>query len=378
MTASRLQKISVARAYWLVKLRWVALAGVILTVFFVRQVLKLSLPIFSLYSVAVLLGIYNLIIFFYLKYIRKTKIYSSVINRITNLQISLDLLSLALLIHFSGGIENPFIFYFIFHMIIASILLSRRDSFLQATFAVCLFSAIVGLEYFGILSHYSLKGFIASGTYNNFTYITGISFVFISTVYIATYMATSVSERLRKQDMNLRKANELLTEKDRAKSEYVLRLTHDIKEHLAAIQGCIEPVIDGITGVLNEKQKNLLQRADKRATKLSFFVRALLEISRIKLSKQDKADYFSINAIVNNAIACIETRAKDKNIMLTVHVDAAIDKIKGVETYIEETISNLLANSVKYTRKNGKINLDVTDKGEFVLIKIEEDRKSVV
>jgi hypothetical protein len=38
-------------------------------------------------------------------------------------------------VHFVGGLENPFIFYFIFHMVIASILLSQKAAYLQATSA---------------------------------------------------------------------------------------------------------------------------------------------------------------------------------------------------------------------------------------------------
>ncbi|HLD82536.1 MAG TPA: hypothetical protein VI976_01135, partial [Candidatus Omnitrophota bacterium] len=164
-----LQEGLIERNLWLIRLRWIAAIGVIFTVLFASQILKLFLPVLPLYTIALILGLYNLIFFILLGRIKNKESpdISFTANRIANLQISFDLTSLAFLIHFSGGIENPFIFYFIFHMIIASILLSRRASFLQATYAVVLFSSLVTLEYLGILPHHSLKGFIMHNQHNN-------------------------------------------------------------------------------------------------------------------------------------------------------------------------------------------------------------------
>lgn len=362
------------RLYWLIRLRWIAVAGVFSIVFLAKQILNLPFFISPLYCVAFLIGVYNFLFLVYLSQTnKKTEINLYVItNRIANAQISLDLFSLAALIHFSGGIENPFIFYFIFHMIIASILLSRRASFLQATLAVILFYSMVILEYFGFFPHYFLKGFVPFALHNNLLYISGMSFVFISTIYIAVYLATSISIKLREREKRLKEVNALLLEKDRIKSEYVLRVSHDIKEHLAAIQSCIEPVTGGITGILNEKQMNLLQRADERTGKLLFFVKALLEVTRIKLSREIKMEYFSFQDTLSDVIAHIASKARDKNISINSRVEPSIDKIRGAKDYIQETISNLLANSVKYTPGNGKIDINVADKGNSILIQIKD------
>src|SRR3989338_10975581 len=168
----------VERIRWLIRLRWIAVAGVLLAIAFSDRVLKLSLPVVPLYTTALAILIYNLAFSAISK-----KPYAAA-YRMANLQIGLDLVSLAALIHFSGGIENPFIFYFLFHIIIASILLSRRASFMQATFAVFLFCLMVILEYAGILKHHCLEGFIIHDQHTNPIHITGIAFAFISTLYI--------------------------------------------------------------------------------------------------------------------------------------------------------------------------------------------------
>ncbi len=361
----------VERLYWLIRLRCIAVIAVSLTIFLTGHVLDFSLAILPLYSIAITLGVYNLLFFILLKLVKGRET-ASVINRIANAQISLDLLSLAVLVHFSGGIENPFLFFFIFHMIIASILLKRLASFLQATFAITLFFAVVVLEYNGILSHYCLKEFIVHDQRHNPIYITGISFVFVSTLYIAVYLATSITRRLRQRERALEATNIQLEEKDDVKNEYVLRVTHGIKEHLSAIQGCLEPVAGGITGELNPRQFDLVQRAAHRTAKLMFFVKALLQITRIRLSREIKMEYFLLKDLVSELIGYASSKAVDKNISVSFTIESSIDKIRAAKEYIQETLTNLIVNSIKYTPRNGKIEINIWDKGSLILIEIKD------
>jgi len=361
----------VERLYWLIRLRWLAVIGAFFTVLFVNQGLKFKLPIIPLYATIILLFAVNIVFFFSMAWLKQKS--AALINRAANAQISLDLLILAVLIHFSGGIENPFIFYFIFHMIIASILLSRKASFLQATLAAVFFFAVVNLEYLGIIPHYCLKGFIIDCQYHNPVYLGGVSLVLVSTLYIAVYFASSIAKRLKQREIALNISNEQLQEKDNVKSEYVLRVSHDIKEDLAAIQGCLEPVARGITGELNPKQLDLIQRAARRTSSLLFFVKALLEITHIKLSKEVKMANFSFADALAEAIAHIASKALDKNISLNSSLEPTINTIRGSQEYIQETLVNLLANSVKYTPRNGRIQIKAGDKGNRILISISDN-----
>ena len=84
-------------------------------------------------------------------------------------------------------------------MIIASILLTRRAAFLQATYAIALFLLVCSLEYYKVILHYSLQEVFLYQLYDQKLYILGVSFAFISTIYISVYMATSISIQLRER-----------------------------------------------------------------------------------------------------------------------------------------------------------------------------------
>ncbi len=360
--------------YWLIRLRWFAVGGVVFTALFADKALGIKLDYGALYSIAAALGVYNLLFLLYLNRVRAAAgpDLPVITNRLANAQIPLDLLSLAALLHFSGGPENPFAYYFVFHMIIASILLTRRASYLQAAFASILFLAMAGLEYSGLWAHHCINKaglcFLGAGPLP----LLGSAAALVSTLFIAVYMATSISLELRKKEATLRAANLLLEEKDEIKSNYVLRVSHDVKEHLAAIQACLDPVLHGLTGPLVPAQEGLIRRSYARTEKLLVFVKALLEITRLKLSKRMETGPFSLLKTAENAVRLVEEKAADKKISLTWSVDKGADLITGAQIYIEESIAGFLANSVKYTPEGGSVELRVTDEGDKVKIRVTD------
>jgi signal transduction histidine kinase len=130
-----------------------------------------------------------------------TKEFASV-QKHAGIQIMTDHFFLICLIYFAGGIENPFIFYFLFHAIIGGILLEKKYSYLQALFATSLFALLLFLEYTAVLPHQPLKIFSAfrfsDELWNSEVYILCVFFALASTIFISVYFVTSIMDRLRK------------------------------------------------------------------------------------------------------------------------------------------------------------------------------------
>lgn len=362
-------------AYWLVKLRWIAIVYVLAGTYISSNFLGIGLHNVALYIIATLLSIYNISVFLALNHFMKTDRQAScrAVKNIINIQICADLFLLTVILHFSGGIENPLVFYFIFHMIIASILLSMRESYLQATFAVLLFGLLVLLEYNGkILPHYCLTGFVPYCLSKNKLYVIGTFFAFTTALYLAVYMANYIAIRLKHAEYAYRQANMMLREKDRIKDEYVLRVTHDIKGHLATIQGCLAVVSERVTGQLDEHIVDLIKRAHLRAVKLTNFVRALLRLTQMRLSNKLEMDTFSLSEALENVVSTVKGKAEDKSITLNCNIDGSGDEIYGDRFSIEEMISNLLLNAIKYTPENGTVEVASKNNENGVLVEIAD------
>jgi signal transduction histidine kinase/pSer/pThr/pTyr-binding forkhead associated (FHA) protein len=177
---------------------------------------------------------------------------------------------------------------------------------------------------------------------------------------------------LKKQEKALREANMQLKEKDRIKDEYVSRVTHDIKGHLAAIQSCLHIACDKSSGQLNEKQSDFLNRSRRRTAQLSDFVKELLNLTQMRLSGRLEMAPFSLPDCISNALTTVERKAQDKSITVTSNIEPSVGLIVANHFSISEMITNLLFNSIKYTPDNKTVHIEAKSLGDYIQIDISD------
>lgn len=201
----------VGRVAWQIRLRWFAALGVLGAAWFASSILNIQLPLWPLCTVGLSILFYNALFRLYLKRLEEEAVSeAAVFDRFAKVQTGLDWLAMILLVHFSGGVESPLLFYFIFHLIIASILLSPRACYFFATLAALALGALAILEYEGLIPHISL-GFISVPLYQNGLYIASVLVFFTTCLYISVYLATSVTINLRQKDEELLRLQQKLS-----------------------------------------------------------------------------------------------------------------------------------------------------------------------
>lgn len=186
----------IERVSWLIRLRWFASGGVIATTVAVANFLHLPIEEAKLIFIGLLIAAYNLL--FYHKHKTLKNDPKARINQFSDFaswQFFVDWLALICLVHYSGGIESPVIFYFIFHAIIASILIPPRTCYIHATVGVLLVGILALLEFYGIVPHVALPGFFLTH-YRQPFYVWGTFLFFASAIYVSIYLATSITKRL--------------------------------------------------------------------------------------------------------------------------------------------------------------------------------------
>ncbi len=360
------------RAFWLVKLRWIAILVLLGAVATTTGIMGMHLSSAKLYGLVGLLLGYNAALYGLLKVWTKRPgvQQSQQIGRVITFQISADLIILSTILHHAGGIENPFSFFFVFHMIMASILSSQRQSYAQATLAVVSFGTLVLLEALGVIAHYPLEGFYQGDLYRSPSYVAGFLLVFTVTLYLVVYMTSSIAQQLRDQQQALERANAQLEEKDKIKNQYVLRVTHDIKGHLAAIASTLQLVYDQTLGPLNEQQRDMAGRAYRRTGHCLEFIKTLLKVTRMKLSGRLDITCFSFRDLMGRAIGVVRQQAQAKEIQLSCRIDPTVGEVCGEIFMIEDALTNMLFNAVTYTPPGGSVEVEVRDQDHYVQINI--------
>ena len=170
----------------------------------------------------------------------------------------------------------------------------------------------------------------------------------------------------------LKKINQL-------KSDFVSIVAHEIKSPLNSVLMQLNVILDGLAGDLTEKQTELLQRASDRIKLLTSLSSELLDLSKIEsgLINQDRED-LDLVEIVTNQIADFKEQANAKSIRLVLEegekeISGKEIRMMGNRTNIEEVVSNLISNGIRYSPNGGKIEVRVRENSDYAIIKVSDE-----
>lgn len=215
----------VASVSWLIKLRWIAGAGVLIATWIVHNLFRVGAPIAVLYGIGVAILFYNTLFFIRERQAKQRNAPVDTFRSLIIWQTALDWLAMTLLFHFSGGVESPAIWYFIFHIIIAAIFFPRRTALLLSFLAIVLVSGTVFLEYIGWIPHQKLENFLPISLYQSPLYVFGVLGFFSTTAVFVTYLVGSIQDRLRQ-----REAEVILLSEDLQRATVRLRAVNEISK----------------------------------------------------------------------------------------------------------------------------------------------------
>jgi signal transduction histidine kinase len=200
----------VSSVAWLIRLRWIAGVGVILATWLVGVLFNLQTADAALYVIGAAILVYNLVFYLIERRLTRNTAPATAFESLAKWQVGLDWVAMALLIHFSGGIESPVILFFYFHIIIVSILFKQRIALAFAVLAVVILTGIAMLEYWDLLPHAPVSGFLPVPLYQNGLYVGAMLFFFACTGLIAAYLGSSINERLRRREQEVVELTESL------------------------------------------------------------------------------------------------------------------------------------------------------------------------
>lgn len=164
-----------------------------------------------------------------------------------------------------------------------------------------------------------------------------------------------------------------LKEVDRLRSEFVLIVSHDLRSPLATIQTCLKVVLDGILGEVDEKQRDMVQRAEKQAKALLIMVKDLLDFSRIRVGRSlQRTEPLRLTEIIQEIVDSISPRATDKSVTIALDLPSHFPPIYADRSNMERLFTNLISNAVKYNVEGGSINIKAMENEGSVSVEISD------
>jgi signal transduction histidine kinase len=411
-------EVLIGRIGWLVRLRWVAVAGSLAFIEVARRVLSIEVHLSRLLGVLAILALYNLAAELLLRRMRRVTLDGprSPWNRggagpvgpvarfllprtppgvdyydsraahaalFASAQIVLDLFFLALLLHYAGGIENPLRVFFIFHVIVASILLSRRATYGVASLGFLLLGCVALGELWGVFPHHSLQGhwrwdgYLDPGLVGTQVFLLGV------TLYVGAYLASSIAARLRRREMDvvvltrhlegearrLEEAYRELSMAERAKSEYMRKVAHELREPLGTVKTALSVALGSAPDSMSQRARGLIERAERRAGELAEMTRELLSLALARGGEAlAEPVAMSLGEIAREVLDEMGARAREAGIALSVEIQEGLSPFTGSPGGMADLMRNLLGNAIRYTPGGGSVSFSMREEdGELLL-----------
>ena len=167
--------------------------GILLAMLVSGVLLRYALPMRPLLITVGVLALLNLIYVWRNRRQAPTAIRGEM--RLVKLQMVGDLVALTVLLNLTGGIENPFFYLFVIHVIIASLLFKGREIYQITWLAIALFTTEVLLEYGSIIPHHHLLS--ASHLAHELPFILATLASFWLVMLFSAYMVASIMKHNR-------------------------------------------------------------------------------------------------------------------------------------------------------------------------------------
>jgi two-component system phosphate regulon sensor histidine kinase PhoR len=264
-----------------------------------------------------------------------------------------------------------------------SVLLTLVLSVFLYTFYKLNFPFLIG---FGVLCfvltffiiQYRVEHFIykrVKKIYDDLTLLESTSF---SKGQITTDMKT-LREEIDRYAKDKKLEIETLKIREEYRKEYIGNVSHELKTPLFTVQGYISTLLEGASSNKKLREKYLI-RADKGIERLTYIIKDLDMITRLEAGDLSlNIETFDIIKLIESVFDLLEMKAAAKKIALSFDIDYKNPVlVKGDKERIQQVLSNLIVNSIKYGDINGttevsvenliknKVIVRITDNGEGI------------
>ncbi|MEI6873512.1 MAG: HAMP domain-containing sensor histidine kinase [Spirochaetota bacterium] len=358
-------------ASWYIRLRWLAVFGVLSALALSSFAWHHTLPLGALLYITLALALLNALFHLYFFGAKGSKLSQTELGIFFEIQILCDYVLLYLLVYFTGFFENPFIYFFIFHILLTAYLFAARVVLGYVVVLVALSGMGAFLEYLRVLPHYPLFD-LPEASYRDELIPRLLGFV--STISISGYLGASINRRLKDTAMSVEIELNRYKSLDKIKSNFILQVTHELRGPLAAVKGFHEMIERGIAGPIEPKAAELLGRATRRTDGLLQMIDEMLDYAYMETEDRQRFARvpLKMEEIIAANVEALVASAEAKGIAIESHCQAGLT-IEANRDLLNIILSNLISNAIRYSPSGSRIRVTVQREAAELRIEVGDE-----
>ena len=140
------------------------------------------------------------------------------------------------------------------------------------------------------------------------------------------------------------------------KEDFILMLSHDMKNPLTAVIGSIDIIREGCLGAVNEEQEEYLQSAIDSCNEVVIMIDNLLDIKKFEAGKMQMTVHpHNVHELISKVSNQFARPARHEGIEFSVDLEPIKIEIEVDKNSFTRVLGNLLGNALKFTPEGGKI-----------------------
>ena len=156
---------------------------------------------------------------------------------------------------------------------------------------------------------------------------------------------------------------------EKLRREFSANVSHELKTPLQSILGYAEIMKNGL--VKDEDKQRFLERIHAEAGNMIELIQNIMELSRLDENKTlDEFEDVDLLKLAQSVTLRLKHKAQTKGVTLDVSGSSAC--VCGVQSILSEVLYNLVDNSIKYNKDNGKVDVKVQDGSEEVTVSVSD------
>lgn len=334
-----------------------------------------QLPTKPLHLLAAVLFAYNIVVFVVLYRYRCTRHCSHLyLVLLLHGTITFDFIFLTIALWLVGGAASPFTSFYILHIILAAMLMSRWEAFLQALFGYLLFAGLVFIQLFDLLPAYMPVGAVLSDTPMDWRFAGTLLTVQAILFSVTTLLVSEIAAALIRGEMALKELNAELKQLSEKRRDFMHVVTHNLKAPAAAATMLLETVENLWADNASNSARDAIKRARRRTQELSELVQELQQLSSLESGAlRDQEMLFSLNDTVRSLVDKYGEIANRKKQRIALYLEEHLPEVRAVPRLILEAAANYMTNAIKYTPEGGKLILRTCSRDGEVIFELEDN-----
>ena len=188
-------------------------------------------------------------------------------------------------------------------------------------------------------------------------------------IYLIVYInITDITEqrelqkKLEKQSKQLKEALKSAEQANQAKSDFLARMSHDIRTPMNAIMGMATIAKAHVDE--HERILDCMEKINGASKLLLSLINEVLDMSKIESGRLILSeDEFNVGELLQDLVVMMQPEIKNKQQTLNIHVkNLRHENVKGDTQRIKQVLMNILSNAIKYTPENGRITIEIYEK----------------